>query len=140
VTKVEERPFDVIRVFVLLLLLYALVSPAMARSVANADCSEKKYSVNVVRAVQTALKDAGLFKGRADGGLRPNGEVTPETEKAITDYRRLNGLPSSKRIDPEFLRALLGKEYQLDDIKELQELCQQLTVTNGNRGDDGQNR
>ena len=118
-----------IRTIVLFLLLHVLASPAIARSVANADCTEKKYSINVVRAVQAGLKDAGLFKGRVDGQLLPNGEVTPATEKAISDYRRLNGLPSSKRIDPDFLRALLGKEYRLDDVKELQDLCQQLTAT-----------
>jgi hypothetical protein len=90
--------------------------------------------------VQDALTKAGLFKGRADGELLPNGEVTPATEKAIMDYRRLNGLPTSKRIDPEFLRALLGKDCQLDDAKELQDLCQQLTLTDGNPGDGRQDR
>ena len=52
-------------------------------------------SNSVVRRVQRALKDAGLYVGKI------NGKVNQETKNAIIEYQRREGLPLNPIVSTE---------------------------------------
>jgi peptidoglycan hydrolase-like protein with peptidoglycan-binding domain len=106
------------RIAILIVLIGLSASSASALSVDDEDCRAKVYSTNVVTVVQEALKKAGLL------GSPPDGRVNPQTKAAIRAFRKQKGLPDSDRIDPEFLRALLGESVAPVTMRELQDLCE----------------
>lgn len=106
------------RIAILVLPLCLSAAPARALSVDDEDCRAKVYSTNVVIVVQDALSKAGLL------AFPPDGRLKGPTQAAIREFRKQNGLPDSDRIDPAFLRALLGDSIQPVALRELQELCE----------------
>ena len=106
------------RIVILIVLLCLAPLSARALSVDDEDCRAKVYSTNIVTVVQDALRKAGLLATPSDGRLRG------PTQAAIRTFRKQKGLPDSDRIDPAFLRALLGDSIQSVALRELQELCE----------------
>lgn len=106
------------RIAILILVLCLSATSARALSVDDEDCRAKVYSTNVVRVVQDALKKAGVLAIPSDGRL------SPPTKAAIQKFRKQKGLRESDRIDPEFLRALLGDSVEQVSLRELQDLCE----------------
>lgn len=109
----------------LVLALCILAAPAAARSVGDPDCRAKEYSLNVVLVVQEALRKSGHFVAP------PDGLPHALTRAAIRKYRRERGLGDSDRIDPAFLRALLGDAYAVQERTELQDICEELGAGDG---------
>lgn len=103
---------------VLVVLICLATTSARALSVDDEDCRAKVYSTNVVTVVQDALKKAGLL------AIPPDGRLRGPTQAAIRTFRKQKGLPDSDRIDPDFLRALLGDSIKSVALRELQDLCE----------------
>jgi peptidoglycan hydrolase-like protein with peptidoglycan-binding domain len=66
----------------------------------NADES----NTQTVQQAQQALKSQGLYSGPVDG---ING---PQTERAVSEFQRQQGLPATAALDQQTLARLMGAE------------------------------
>ena len=76
-------------------------------------CEETVYNSNLVRAVQTKLREAKVQHVSA------NGKWDKETEKRISAYQKLNKLPTNGTLDEDTFRAMFGKERSYEPISKL---------------------
>jgi peptidoglycan hydrolase-like protein with peptidoglycan-binding domain len=57
---------------------------------------------NDIRWAQVELRDRGLYRGSLDG------IVGPETKRALSQFRKINGLSPSESLDAQTWQALTG--------------------------------
>jgi peptidoglycan hydrolase-like protein with peptidoglycan-binding domain len=76
------------------------VEPVATAAVAPVPANTPEVSPGMVRRIQTALKQQGLYKGHIDG------QWGPQTKSALHGYQEAHNLTDNGQIDPQTLASL----------------------------------
>jgi hypothetical protein len=73
-------------------------------------CEETVYNSNLVRAIQTKLRDEKI------AGVRVDGNWSERTQKGISAYQKLHKLQASGEVDEDTFRSMFGKERSYEPV------------------------